>query len=289
MNILVTGSHGQLGTELRKISRTERSHNWFFTDVDELDITKPDALKPFFTSNAIDVCFNCAAYTAVDKAEDETELAMLINALAVGNLADACLLTQALLIHVSTDYVFDGENFKPYVESDPIEAVSAYALSKAKGEQLLGQHQADSVIVRTSWLYAATGNNFVKTMMRLGAERNEINVVADQIGTPTWAADLAAALWIVANQSTRPAKEIYHYSNEGVISWYDFAKAIMDIKNHACKVLPIESKDYPVKTKRPFYSVLNKTKIKNEFGLEIPYWRDSLIKCIIEIDELASK
>jgi dTDP-4-dehydrorhamnose reductase len=289
MNILVTGSRGQLGTELRKISTTEQTHNWFFTDVDELDISKSEALNHFFTNNAIELCFNCAAYTAVDKAEDEPGLANLINAQAVANLADACLLTQALLIHVSTDYVFDGENFKPYIESDPIKAVSAYALSKAMGEQLLGKHQADSVIVRTSWLYAASGNNFVKTMMRLGAERDELKVVADQIGTPTWSADLAHALWIVAIQAKRPAKEIYHYSNEGVISWYDFAKAIMEIKNLDCKVLPIESKDYPVKTKRPFYSVLNKTKIKNEFQFIIPYWRDSLIKCIAEIDGLKSE
>jgi dTDP-4-dehydrorhamnose reductase len=288
MNILVTGSRGQLGTELRKISLSEQSHNWFFTDVDDLDITQAETLNHFFSEHAIELCFNCAAYTAVDKAEDEPDLADLINAQAVQNLADACLRTHALLIHVSTDYVFDGENFKPYVESDPIKAVSAYALSKARGEQLLMGHQANTIIVRTSWLYAASGNNFVKTMMRLGSAREELKVVADQIGTPTWAADLANALWVIANKTERPVKEVYHYSNEGVISWYDFAKAIMEIKKLACKVLPIESKDYPVKTKRPFYSVLNKSKIKNDFQLEIPYWRDSLIKCMAEIDIMAT-
>jgi dTDP-4-dehydrorhamnose reductase len=289
MNILVTGSRGQLGSELRKVSFSEQSHSWFFTDIDELDISKPDVLKHFFISNSIDICINCAAYTDVDKAEDEPEKAFLINAKAVEYLADACLLTHALLIHVSSDYVFDGENYKPYIETDLVMAVSAYALSKALGEQLIAAHQANSVIVRTSWLFAAEGNNFVKTMMRLGKERDQLQVVADQIGSPTWAADLAQILFIVANQSKRPVKEIYHYSNEGVISWYDFAKAILEINKFECKVLPIDSMAYPAKAKRPFYSVLNKAKIKNEFGIEIPYWRDSLKKCIREMDELANK
>ncbi len=280
MNILVTGSNGQLGNELRKIAANETTHQWLFTDVAELDITDNNAVDAFFENHKPDVCFNCAAYTAVDKAEDEAETAELINSKAVQYLADACLLTNCLLVHISTDYVFDGQHFKPYEERDAINPVSAYGKSKAFGENVLSAHKCDSIIVRTSWLYAANGSNFVKTMLRLGNERSEIKVVADQVGTPTWAADLAGAMWQLANKTTKPVKECYHYSNEGAISWYDFAKAIMEIRKLNCNVLPIESKEYPVKTARPFYSVLNKTKIKTHFGISIPYWKTSLERCL---------
>lgn len=284
MNILVTGSKGQLGSELKKIANKNQSNDWFFTDVEELDITSSSAVTDFFISNSINICFNCAAYTSVDKAEDEPELANKINAEAVRNLADACLKTDAMLVHISTDYVFDGENFKPYEETDPIKPISVYGHSKANAELILKIHEANSVIVRTSWLYSSVGNNFVKTMIRVGSARSEISVVSDQVGTPTWAYDLAEAIVKIGlYYSGSKIKEIYHFSNEGVISWYDFACAIMDLENILCKVVPIESKDYPVKTKRPFYSVLNKTKYKNDLKAEIPFWRDSLKKCLEEI------
>jgi dTDP-4-dehydrorhamnose reductase len=284
MNILVTGSKGQLGSELQKIAQKNQSIDWFFTDLTELDITSTIDVNSFFISNHIHICINCAAYTAVDKAEDEPELANRINAEAVKILADACLHSKALLIHISTDYVFDGDNFKPYDESDPIKPISAYGRTKANAESIISSHDANSVIIRTSWLYSAVGNNFVKTMIRVGSNKPEIRVVSDQIGTPTWAFDLAVAIFKIVNTcSSKKIKEIYHFSNEGVISWYDFAVAIMELENISCKVIPIESKDYPVKTKRPFYSVLNKTKFKNDLKTEIPYWRDSLKMCLEEI------
>lgn len=284
MNILVTGSNGQLGSELQKIASTDMKHQWFFTDVNELDITKKDAVEGYFIAHGIDVCINCAAYTAVDKAEEETELALLINAVAVKNLADACVSNKALLVHVSTDYVFNGVHYKPYEEDDPINGLSAYGKSKAQGERELAAHGCNSVIMRTSWLYAANGNNFVKTMIRLGAERENLNVVADQIGTPTWAFDLAwGILLVVDHWHGEAVKEIYHFSNEGAISWYDFAKAIMELNQLNCKVSPIPSSAYPVKTKRPFYSVLSKEKFKRDYQVAVPYWKDSLIKCLKEI------
>ena len=246
MNILVTGSKGQLGSELKKIANKNQSNDWFFTDVEELDITSSSAVTDFFISNSINICFNCAAYTAVDKAEDEPELANKINAEAVRNLADACLKTNAILVHISTDYVFDGENFKPYEESDPIKPISVYGQSKANAELILKIHEANSVIVRTSWLYSSVGNNFVKTMIRVGSARPEISVVSDQVGTPTWAYDLAEAIVKIGlHYSGSKIKETYHFSNEGVISWFDFAYAIMELENIPCKVVPIESKDYP--------------------------------------------
>ncbi len=284
MNILVTGSYGQLGSELQKFSSNLTSLQWFFTDRDVLDITSDNDVTFFFQANKIEVCINCAAYTAVDKAEDEPELANKINAEAVKILADVCLKNNALFVHISTDYVFDGENFKPYSEDDIMNPISVYAKTKADAEIILNSHKVNSVIIRTSWLYSATGNNFVKTMIRVGSARPEISVVSDQIGTPTWAFDLASAIFtLVSNYSGNTLKQVYHFSNEGVISWYDFAIAIMELENIPCKVIPIESKDYPVKTKRPFYSVLNKTKIKHDLKIEIPYWKDSLMKCLEEI------
>ncbi len=285
MRILVTGSNGQLGRSLQKIAKTDRKHDWFFTDVAELDITKTTQVKHYINSENIEVCINCAAYTAVDKAEDDQQMAFMLNATAPQILADACHETNALLIHVSTDYVFDGQNYKPYQEDDVISPASAYAKSKADGEKAVITSGAKYAIVRTSWLYSAYGGNFVKTMLRLGQEKESLNVVADQVGTPTYAFDLAAAILLIAeSEKAEDHNQIYHFSNEGAISWYDFAQTIMQLENLDCKVVPIESKDYPVKTKRPFYSVLNKSKIKNHFGIQIPYWRNSLKKCLEEIN-----
>lgn len=285
MNILITGSNGQLGSELTKIAATDRKHQWFFTDVDTLDITNETQVKHFFGLNQIEVCINCAAYTAVDKAEGEPEKALLVNATAPAILANVCASHEALLIHISTDYVFNGENFKPYEEDEPIAPVSSYGFSKAEGERLIRESNANYYIVRTSWLYSAVGNNFVKTMLRLGAEKDQLTVIVDQVGTPTWAFDLAASLIVMVDRYNKESVQaIYHFSNEGAISWYDFAKSIMELAMLPCKILPIESKDYPVKTKRPFYSVLNKTRIKKELGIQIPFWRDSLIKCLEELN-----
>ncbi len=285
MRILVTGSNGQLGRSLQKIAETDRIHDWYFTDVEELNITKATQVKHYLNSQNIDVCINCAAYTAVDKAEDDQQMAYILNATAPQILASACRETNALLIHISTDYVFDGLNYKPYQEDDPISPASAYAKSKADGEQAILNSGAKYVIVRTSWLYSEFGGNFVKTMIRLGKEKESLNVVADQVGTPTYAFDLAATILLIAeSEKTEDHDQIYHFSNEGAISWYDFAQTIMELEKLDCKVFPIESKDYPVKTKRPFYSVLNKTKIKNHLGIQIPYWRKSLIKCLEEIN-----
>lgn len=285
MNILVTGSNGQLGYELQKIAATDRLHQWHFTDVAELDITKRDAVFGFFQAHEIDICINCAAYTAVDKAEDEPGLARLINATAPALLADACLLNKALLVHISTDYVFDGQHYRPYAEDHPLAPVSAYARSKAEGEQLLAAHQANSIVIRTSWLYSAHGVNFVKTMLRLGKERPEINVVYDQVGTPTWAADLARVIVALADQYDRnPVKEVYHFSNEGVTSWYDFALEIMELAGLECRVNPIPSAAWPAKATRPYYSVMAKEKIKAKLGIGIPHWKASLKKCLEEIN-----
>lgn len=288
MNILVTGSYGQLGSELKKIASTDMLHNWHFTDIDTLDICNKTQVEHYITSENIEVCINCAAYTAVDKAEDEPEKAMLINATAPGILAEACAKNNALIIQISTDYVFSGENFKPYNEDDPFNPISSYGRSKAEGEKMVVAKAKRYVIIRTAWLYSSTGNNFIKTMIRLGKERESINVVSDQIGTPTWAFDLAAAIMIVVDKfGKQDIREIFHFTNEGVISWYDLAKAIINLQNLNCQVNPIESKDYPVKTQRPFYSVLNKTKFKNFTGTKIPYWYDSLLKCLNEIDSIS--
>ncbi len=271
--ILVTGSNGQLGSELRAIESNYPQYSFTFTDIEELDLTKKDEVNSFLEENKIDVCINCAAYTAVDKAEDEQELALLINKDAVENLAKACENVDARLVHISTDYVFDGTNHKPYEDTNQPIPNSFYGLSKLKGEQTLVDNIDDFVIIRTSWLYSTFGNNFVKTMIRLGNERDELGVVVDQIGTPTYAADLAKAIMATVESENTG---IYHYSNQGAISWYDFAKAIMEIKHIDCKVNAIESKDFPAKANRPFYSVMNKAKIAKDFNIEVPYWLDSL-------------
>ena len=282
-NILVTGSNGQLGSEIREISDRYENYNFIFTDVEELDLTISEDIVSFFTDNKIDVCVNCAAYTAVDKAEDEIELAMLVNSTAVDNLSKVCKNNGTLLFHISTDYVFNGKHFMPYVETDTVSPDSQYGLSKLKGEEAVMLNCDKAIIVRTSWLYSSHGNNFVKTLIKLGNERDQLSVVSDQVGTPTYAADLAEAIMVmIASFDETKPKEIYHFSNEGAISWYDFGKAIMKLSNIECAINPIDSKDYPSKANRPFYSVLSKSKIKKHYGVNVPYWEDSLRRMIIK-------
>ena len=284
MNILVTGSNGQLGNELRRISGDYPEFRFFFTDLNELDITISEAVNDFFSENCIQTVVNCAAYTAVDKAEKEEKAAMLVNAVATEYLAEACKNAQATLIHISTDYVYDGVACTPYSELHATAPSSAYGRSKLAGEKA-ALNAVKSVIIRTSWLYSSYGNNFVKTMLRLGKEREQLNVVFDQVGTPTYAADLARAIMaiIVQAKSNNLKTGIFNYSNEGVCSWYDFAHEIMVQSGLKCVINPIETKDYPLPAPRPHYSVLNKTRIKSEYGLEIPHWKDSLKRCIIDI------
>ena len=278
-NILITGGNGQLGSELREIVPNYQDYNFLFTDVKELDITNHTTVAAFIEKNNITVIINCAAYTAVDKAESEPELADAINHLAVANFAQIAKDKNIKLIHISTDYVFDGTNHKPYVETDTPNPQSVYGKTKLDGELAMQQiNPANSIIIRTSWVYSKFGNNFVKTMLRLVETRDEISVVADQVGTPTNAADLAKAILNILPQIKNETVELFHYSNEGVCSWYDFAKAIFEIKGLPIKVNPIESKQYPTPAARPFYSVLNKSKIKRDSQIQIPDWRGSLRK-----------
>ena len=282
MNILVTGCSGQLGTELQKIASAE--HQWFFTDVDTLDICNKEAVEQCFKANQIEVCINCAAYTAVDKAEDEPELAMLVNTFAPKVLAEACLRHNALLMHISTDYVFGGDANEPYKVNDPIHPQSVYGGTKADGELVIRNSGCNYMIVSTAWLYSSVGKNFVKTMLMLGDTKDEINVVADQKGCPTWAHDLAVALVALLNKNGKnEVHETFHFTNEGQITWYDFATAIMEIGGKACKVNSIITDQYPTKARRPAYSVLDLSKIKAFAGIEIPDWRESLVRCIEEL------
>ena len=252
-NILVTGSKGQLGSEIVVIASQFPDYNFIFTDVDELDLTQSKELEVFFNENTVSVCINCAAYTAVDKAEDERELAMLINYESVENLAKVCNANNTLLIQISTDYIFNGKQYRPYLETDVPDPDSYYGLTKLKGEQAVLEIANRVIVIRTSWLYSSFGNNFVKTMMKLGRERDELGVVVDQIGTPTYAADLAITIMtIIQKTSNSPIKEIYNYSNEGAISWYDFAKEIMNHAKINCRIKAIESKDFPAKANRPY-------------------------------------
>ena len=284
MNILVTGCNGQLGKEFQKISNIYTEHNWVFTDINELNICDKHSVNTFFTEKTLDVCINCAAYTAVDKAEDEEEKARAINATAVSNLASACKLSNTLLIHISTDYVFDGTSERPYLENDIVSPNCVYGKTKAEGEQNIITSGCSYIIVRTSWLYSSYGNNFVKTMLRLGSEREFVNVVDDQNGNPTWAYDLANAIMLlILRFENREVKEIFNYSNEGTIPWSNFAEAILYIGNKNCKVLPISTKEYGSKANRPAFSALDKTKIRTFTGIKIPFWRESLLKCIEEI------
>lgn len=284
MNILVTGCKGQLGAELQKIAASETDHHWSFTDVDTLDICDKEAVERCFSTHDIDVCINCAAYTAVDKAEDEPELAERINAYAPQVVAETCLRHKALLMHISTDYVFDGNAQVPYLESDAVNPQSVYSRTKAEGEHVIRESGCNYIIIRTAWLYSATGKNFVKTMLQLAETHPEINVVDDQRGCPTWAYDLACAIVRLIQQNGKnEVRETFHYTNKGQITWYDFAKAIMEIGGKQCKVNPITTDQYPTKAKRPAYSVLDLSKIKEYAGIEIPDWRESLAKCIEEL------
>ena len=276
-NILVTGGNGQLGSELKEIAPNYQDYNFLFTDVKDLDITNHTDVAAFVEKNDITVIINCAAYTAVDKAEEQEDLANAINHLAVANFAQIAKDKNIRLIHISTDYVFDGSNHKPYVETDIPNPQSVYGKTKLEGELAMQQiNPANSIIIRTSWVYSKFGNNFVKTMLRLAETRDEISVVVDQIGTPTNAADLAEAILNILPQVSNETLELFHYSNEGVCSWYDFAKAIFEIKRIDIKIVNVQNKEYPTISKRPSFSVLNKTKIKNKFKISIKNWVEAL-------------
>ena len=282
MKILVTGSNGQLGSEIEALSLSYPSWKFFFSDLPELDICNKDLLSQFVVDNKINSIINCAAYTAVDKAEENIEIADLVNASAVGNLASVAEEQNLKLIHISTDYVFDGTSHMPYTENMPVSPLGVYGATKRKGEEFIINSSAEAILIRTSWLYSSFGNNFVKTMLRLGEEREELAVIFDQVGTPTYARDLAQTCLDILSKSEclNTNGKVYHFSNEGISSWYDFAKAIMEMGEVNCQVNPIETKDYPTPAARPHYSVLNKGKIKADFGIQVPYWRDSLMDCI---------
>ncbi len=282
--ILVTGAKGQLGSEIKELSNNY-DFDFFFTDVEQLDITDKVAITNFVIENRINNIVNCAAYTAVDKAETEKDLADLINHKAVRNLAEIASKEDIALVHISTDYVFDGNGFKPYTTDHPKSPVNHYGKTKLDGEKaILGFNLKNSFIIRTSWVYSSFGNNFVKTMLRLGEEKDELNVINDQVGVPTYAADLA--LFILDNllKAKSDKVEIYHYTNEGVCSWYDFAKKIMKMGARDCKVNPIPTTSYPTPAKRPYYSLMEKESLKIRFNIEIPYWEDSLEKCIQQLE-----
>ncbi len=287
MKLLVTGSEGQLGSELKELSENYPEWEFLFTDVDSLDITNEKAVDVFFRKNKPSYLVNCAAYTAVDKAETDTQAAHQLNAIAPGILARISKLYNTGFLHISTDYVYDGLAYKPYDEFDAVNPEGVYGKTKLAGERLVRSTYPNAVILRTSWLYSAHGRNFVKTMLLLGQERKELSVVYDQIGTPTYALDLAKTVLTVAEVYQRNPEDavpgIYHYSNEGVASWYDFAKTIFELTDNHCKVLPVLTKDYPTPAKRPHYTVLNKSKIKTTFNLNIPYWKESLKVCIDKI------
>lgn len=272
--ILITGATGQLGTEVSQLLP-----NAIKTNSKDLDITNQEQVNDFINDNKIDKIINCAAYTATDKAEDDEEQAYKVNALGPQNLAN----TGCKIIHISTDYVFNGFRYRPYSPTSTPDPLSVYGKTKLQGENFVLQYATNPIIIRTSWLYSAHGNNFLKTMLRLGAERKNLNVVSDQIGSPTYAKDLAQAIVAILPHINEKTNGVYHYSNEGVCSWYDFATAIMQLYNLDCKVNPIFSSEYPTKAKRPLYSVLDKTKIKQTFGLEIPHWIDALKRCLNEI------
>ena len=282
-NILITGANGQLGNEMRVLSVEHPEYTCFFTDVAELDICNEQAVSDFVKANNIHVIVNCAAYTAVDNAEDNVELCTKLNADAVGYLAKAAEANGAEFIQISTDYVFDGTAHIPYQETEPTCPNSVYGKTKLAGEQNALSLCSRSMVIRTAWLYSTFGNNFVKTMIRLGKERDSLGVIFDQVGTPTYARDLARAIFAAIRQGVVPG--VYHFSNEGVCSWYDFTKAIHRLAGiTTCSVKPLHTSEYPTKAKRPHYSVLDKTKIKETYHIEIPYWMNSLQSCIAELE-----
>ena len=284
-NILVTGSNGQVGSEIKELS-SNYNYNFFFTTRDDIDITSKDSIKEFCQTNSINVIINCAAYTAVDKAESDEINADLVNRKAVKKLSIVAKELNIKLIHISTDYVFDGKNFKPYVEEFQTNPQSVYGKTKLDGEnEIRDINPLNSIIIRTSWVYSYYGNNFVKTMLRLGKEKEELGVIFDQVGTPTYAKDLAITILDIVPQIENSKVEIYNYSNEGVLSWYDFAKEIMKMAKLNCKIKAIETYQYPTPAKRPHFSLLNKSKIKSKFNLEIPYWKDGLDDCLKRLGE----
>lgn len=273
---LIVGANGQLGSELRE----SLGGNAEYLDRAGLDITDASAVRDFFSKREFDAVVNCAAYTAVDKAESEPALAEKINVAGARNLACS---VRAPLVHVSTDYVFSGTAYRPYSEEDVPTPASVYGRTKLAGERAVLENAETAVVIRTAWLYSAYGNNFVKTIRRLGTERTQLGVVFDQVGSPTYAADLADAIARILPQLRAGMREVFHFTNEGVCSWFDFARAIMELSGLSCEVVSIESKDYPTAAARPFYSVLNKKKIKQTFGLTIPHWRDALMRCIAKL------
>ena len=287
MRVLITGSNGQLGSEIRELAANYKKLDFIFKDLPELDIYNIDALEKFIINHKINAVINCAAYTAVDMAEDNVEIAKKVNSIGVSNLINILEKVDGKLIHISTDYVFNGDHFMPYNESDSVSPIGVYGETKREGELAVINSVLDAIVIRTSWLYSSYGNNFVKTILRLAKQKEELSVIFDQIGTPTYARDLAkTCLEILCGGISVNISEngnLYHYSNEGVASWYDFAISIMKIGGKNCKVKPIQTKDYPTLAKRPQYSVLNKSKIKTDFKIEIPYWRDSLKDCIKKI------
>lgn len=281
-NILVTGANGQLGSEIRELEISYPQHHFLFTDLSTLDVTNKKAIALCIQENKITAIINCAAYTAVDKAESEPKLADKINHIAVQYLAEAAKVYFCKFIHISTDYVFDGSNDMPYKETDKPNPQSVYGSTKLAGEMALQKiNPENTIIIRTSWVYSSFGNNFVKTMLKLGKERDVLNVIDDQIGTPTYAGDLAKAILEILPKVKNEEVEIFHYANEGVCSWYDFAKAIFEYTNTNCNVNPISTAQYRTAAKRPQYSVLNKNKIKVMYQLEIPNWEVSLSEYMI--------
>ncbi|MBX2903404.1 MAG: dTDP-4-dehydrorhamnose reductase [Chitinophagales bacterium] len=284
MNILVTGANGQLGSEIKLLASSFAIHNFFFTTSADLDITDAAAVATFFTAKHIQLCVNCAAYTAVDKAESEKDAAYNVNAAAAGILAKACAVNGAKLIHVSTDFVFDGNLARPLVEADVTNPLSVYGSTKLEGEKQIQQHLPSAIILRTAWVYSTFGNNFVKTMLRLCKEKPQLNIIYDQIGTPTYAGDLAAAILHIASNEKHLAQQgVFHFTNEGVCSWYDFAIAVRDIAGLHTPIFPIETYQYPTPAARPKFSVLNKKLFKETFAYEIPYWRTSLEQCVKQL------
>lgn len=282
MNILVTGAKGQLATCIKTLDSSYTDYNFIYKNTQELDITNTEEVTKFFKSNAIDYCINCAAYTAVDKAESNQELAEKVNVFGAENLARACKDFNSKLIHISTDFVFNGLSKTPYIETNNTSPLNVYGSTKLEGEQKIQKHLEKYFILRTSWLYSEFGNNFLKTMLRLSKTRDEIGVVSDQLGTPTYAMDLASVILKIIQENS-VAYGVYHYSNEGITSWYDFAVAIFDIKNIKINVNPITTEDFPTPAERPKYSVLDKTKIKDIFKVEVPKWESSLKKAILNL------
>lgn len=281
-NVLITGSNGQLGQEIFQLRNEYSNLGFTFTDVEELDITDFNAVESIIICKKIDVIINCAAYTAVDKAEEEIENALKVNSIGVEILAKVAFNNNCKLVHVSTDYVYPGNSFLPYKEADDVAPLGVYGSTKLDGERRVNLAGCDSIIIRTSWLYSSFGNNFVKTIVKLGEEKDELKVIFDQVGTPTYAKDLALTIMNIVSKNCHGIKgcEIYNYSNEGVASWYDFAKEILNLCNIQTNVIPVESNEFKTLATRPNYSVLNKSKIKNQFGLIIPYWKESLGECL---------